>query len=217
LYAERAGRLTLAGLATLLLAIKPHLVLLFWMALLIDSVRRRRWLLLVAGAGAGTASILIALAANPDVLTQYWQTLTSDPPAQYRSPTLGMLLRLLFDEEAFRLQFIPPLAGLAWLGIYWRRHGRNWQWGKELPLVLLVSFLTAAYGAWPFDLVLLLVPVMAVAARQRRPGPALGIYAFLNGIALLQIIQGVEYLAFVWLTPALLLAYLACRPVPPAP
>jgi hypothetical protein len=214
LHAERARRFALAGQATLLLAIKPHLVLLFWVALLLHSLRERRWALLASGAAAGIAATLIAMATNPDVLGQYWQTLTTRPPAQYDSPTLGMALRLAFDREEFRLQFIPPVAGLVWLAFHWARHRRNWQWGEQLPLVILVSLLTAAYGAWAFDLVLLLVPAIAVAVAPRRPRLALALHVAINVIALVQIIQAVAYFWFVWMTPATLAAYLACRPRP---
>jgi hypothetical protein len=80
---------------------------------------------------------------------------------------------------------------------------------------LLVSMLTAAYGAWPFDLVLLLVPVVQAATQVQRHGRrgvmlAAGlIYVTLNGVAALQLAWQMEYLAFVWMTPALLFTYVA--------
>src|SRR5262249_6685293 len=89
LHAERNRRLLLAGPATLLLAIKPHLVLLFFVALLLDETRRRRMTLLATGAVTGLLAVGIALLFDPAVLREYWQTLTTRPPRQYDSPTLG--------------------------------------------------------------------------------------------------------------------------------
>src|SRR5262249_42925350 len=144
-----------------------HLAYVFWIALLLWTVRQRRWKVLGGGLLAGLAAVAVALACNPAVLGQYWRTFTSQPPAQYHSPTLGAALRLLLGEEQFRLQFLAMVPGLAWFVPYWRRHRTAWDWNERLPLLLLVSVVTAAYGAWPFDLVLLLVPVMQVAATVR--------------------------------------------------
>lgn len=214
----RQGRDALAGAATVLLAIKPHLAYLFWVALLLWMVERRRWRVFVGGMLAGLLAVGVASLCNPAVLGQYWQTLSSRPPAQYRSPTLGMALRLLLGEDRFRLQFLALVPGFLWLAFYWRHHRRNWDWSERLPMLLLVSLLTAAYGAWLFDLVLLLVPFLQVAAEIRGEGrrapwlPAAGVYLAFNIVAAWQLARGAEYFAFVWMTPVLLLAYLAFRP-----
>lgn len=216
LVAMRQGRDFLAGVALVLLAIKPHLSYLFWIALLLWSIRERRWALLAGGLLAGLTAVAVALACNTDVLGQYWQTFTSRPPAQYRSPTLGTALRLLLGEGSFRLQFLALIPGLIWLVPYWLRHCAFWNWSERLPMLLLVSMLTAAYGAWPFDLVLLLVPTVQAAA-VLRPGKrgavlfAVAAYLLIDAVAAVQLACEVEYFAFLWMTPALLLAYVALR------
>jgi hypothetical protein len=223
-----------AGAATVLLAVKPHLAYLFWIALLLwaafpaacgfaleapsaklqAAVGRRRLRVLLGGAMTGLVLTGIAMALDPGVLQQYWHTFTHQPPEQYRSPTLGTFLRLALGDGAFRWQFLPMLPGLAWLGFHWRRHRKAWDWNEQLPLLLLVGMLTAAYGAWPFDLVVLLLPVVDLAARlsrQSRPArwlAASAIHLAVNGLALVQVAHEVEYLAFVWMTPVLLGAYL---------
>jgi hypothetical protein len=213
----RRQRFALAGAACVLLAVKPHLVLLFWVALLLWAVRERRWSLLAGGAAAGLACTLVPLAFNPAVLGQYWETLTTRPPAQYRSPTLGTLLRLALDEDAFALQFLSVVPGLVWLAWHWRRRRDGWDWGSELPLLLLVSVVTAPYGAWPFDLVLLLPAVLAVAAglaRAESPGKriaGIAFFALVNAAAGWQIARGAEFLAFVWMAPVLLAGFLALQ------
>lgn len=214
LVAIKQGRDGWAGAATVLLAVKPHLAYLFWIVLLLWIVRQRRWAVLGGGVLTGGLALGVALLFNPHVLNQYWYTFTHQPPSQYRSPTLGMALRLFVGEEHFRLQFLPMLPGLAWLALYWRRQRQDWDWSERLPILLLMSMLTAPYGAWLFDLILLLVPVLQRAAAVRRDAwhAPLAVFAVLNGLVVVQLTFEVEYFYFLWMAPALLLAYLALRP-----
>jgi hypothetical protein len=211
------GRDFLAGSATVLLAIKPHLVYLFWLALLLWAVRERRWRVLLGGALTGLMLTGLVLALDASVVGQYHHTFTSSPPAQYRSPTLGTLLRLALGEGSFRWQFLAMLPGLLWFALHWRRCRQNWEWTEQMPLLLLVGVLTTAYGGWPFDLVVLLVPVIALAAELARTGSptrcgvAIAVYVAINWLGLVLLSRGVEYLGFIWMTPALLLAYVGLR------
>jgi hypothetical protein len=209
LHLERRGRYFLAGAAAALMAVKPHLTYLFWPALALWSLDRRRWPALAGAAAAGLGATLVALAFNPDVIGQFVRFFTSSPPAQYRSPTLGTLLRLALGEGDFRLQYLALLPGFAWFAWYWLRRRRAGDWGRDLPVLLFASLLTAAYGAWPYDLVLLLVPVVQVAAGA---GPsrrcALAAHGAVNGAAAVMVVFLVNFLWFLWMTPALLLAYL---------
>jgi hypothetical protein len=218
LQCERRGLHALAGAAAVLLAIKPHIVYLFWLALLLGAIERRRWSLLAGGIVTGLVATLIPLVCNPHVLGQYVSTMTTRPPDEYRSPTLGRVVRMAFGEDVFHLQFVALLPGLLWFAFYWPRQRRAWDWGERLPLLLLVSMLTAPYGAWPFDLVILLVPVMQVAARLHREGrrprrnAAVAFHLAVNGVALGLLVAGAEFFWFIWMTPALLAGYLAFLP-----
>lgn len=160
LECDRRGWHFAAGAATVLLAVKPHLAYLVWAAILCDALARRRFAVIAGGLAAGLACTLLPLAFNPQVLHQYADAMTNRPPAQWVSPTIGSVLRLTFGEHLFRLQFVPITVGLAWFTWHWRRAGTGWNWTEQLPLLLLVSFVTAPYGAWPFDMVLLLPAVL---------------------------------------------------------
>jgi hypothetical protein len=141
------------------------------------------------------------------------------PPAQWLSPTFGTVLRLVFGAEYFRLQFVPVALGLAWFAWHRWRNRRDWDWLEELPLVLLVSFATAPYGAWPFDMVLLLPAAFALGLRSRaaweaRPGWSPGSPRFtLAALAAINLACLAMNLArsgsflFLWVAPAVLLAY----------
>ena len=134
-------------------------------------------------------------------------------------PTLGSLLRLAFGEGMFGLQFIPVFAGLAWFGRYWSRYERRWEWSEQLPLLLLVSFLTAPYGAWPFDMVLLLPAAVWLVLRVRGPmrGPVMvGLLAVNVGCLVLNVLR-ISSFWFIWVAPAMLLLYtLGARQSSPA-
>lgn len=156
---ERRGYPALAGAATVLLAIKPHLAYLVWVAIFCEAGRTRRWRMLIGGALAGVVCSVFPLLFVPDVWNQFRDAMANRPPEQWRSPTLGTVLRMQFGEDLFKLQFVPVLVGLAWFATYYPRWARRWNWADQMPLLLLVSFVTAPYGAWPFDMVLLLPAV----------------------------------------------------------
>jgi hypothetical protein len=144
--------------------------------------------------------------------------MTNRTPEHWKSPTLGSLLREGLGEERFGLQFIPALIGLVWLAAYaWTNRLRDWDWLDRMPLIVLVSFATASYGAWPFDLVILLPAVIQVAAQLAKAGDARGIvlgivlFAAISGAALVMNRLQVMSDRFVWMAPSLLAAYVLFR------
>lgn len=204
LECERRGWQYLAGAATVLVAIKPHLAYLLWAGIAVDALARGRWRVLVGGAITGIVCAALPLLFNPQVWHQYADAMGNRPPAQWASPTLGTLLRITFGAEHFRLQFVPVTLGLAWFAWYrWHRRA-DWNWREQLPLVLLVSFTTTPYGAWPFDLVLLL-PAVFVLVRSSAPALA-GIVLINLGCLLMNLFQTGSFW-FVWVSPAVLLVY----------
>jgi len=222
LFLDRARLPWLAGACGVLMAVKPHLVYLFWIALAGWVMRRPlpdRAKVVAGGLAAGLLATLIPLACNSDVLAQYWAAMTHRTPEQWKSPTLGSLLREAFGEAEFRLQFVPTVLGLSWLAVEaWRQRATEWRWGDRMPLLLLVSFATASYGAWPFDLVILLPAVIHVAARLSMVGDrrsvfvAAGVYLAINGGALAMNLAHMTSDRFLWMAPSLLVAYVLVRP-----
>ncbi len=219
LLAERRGWPMLAGACGVLMAIKPHLVYLFWPTLAVWAVGQRDQLvgrsrIILGGLLAGLIATLIPLACNSDVLAQYYDAMTHRTPDQWKSPTLGSLLRELFGEEQFRLQFVPTVIGFVWLAIeLWRHPGREWVWLERMPMLLLVSFATASYGAWPFDLVILLPAVIAIGAQvtasgcRKRIVLAIAIFSAIAFGAMAMNAAHVTSDKFVWMAPALLAGY----------
>jgi hypothetical protein len=230
LECTRRGWPILAGAATLLIAIKPHLAYLLWVAILCDALAWRRFGMIIGGVLAGLVATLVPLTLNPDLLLQYADTLGNRPPSQWVTPTIGTVLRLLFGPEQFRLQVIPVVAGLLWFGRYWRKTEWCWEWTPQLPLLVLISFVTAPYGAWPFDMVLLLPAIIrlvveAVEGRQlatyeypdleasplpetrTRRWVILAALLAVNMACLLMNLFQTGSFAFIWVSPVVLLIY----------
>jgi len=211
---ERCGRPLLAGAATILIAIKPHLAYLLWLAIVVDAVFNRRCKIFVGSMGTGLLFAVIPLAFDPEVYSHYHAALRDHPPAQWVSLTLGTLLRMRFGNEHFWLQFIPLLLGLGWFVWQWYRDGRTWDWAEQTPLLLLVSFVTSPYGAWHFDLVLLIVPVLQLVARlagsKLNPTTivAITLYLVANAAMLLLNLLEVWSFWFAWFAPLVLGYYL---------
>jgi hypothetical protein len=211
LECERRGWDFAAGSATVLLAVKPHLAYLIWAAIGLDAIARGQWRIVLGGVVAGLACSVIPLAFNANVWQQYADAMTNRPPSQWLSPTLGSLLRLAFGEHLFRLQFVPVAAGLVWFAWHWRTT-RVWVWREQLPLLLLVSFVTAPYGAWPFDMVLLLPAATALFVSWdrghlgRAVGIPVGLVAVNLGCLALNLLKFHSFW-FLWVSPAVLLLY----------
>jgi hypothetical protein len=207
----------LAGAFAFLVAIKPQLLYLFWIAFLLWALDGRRWSVLLGSALMGLAMTAMAMVVNPPVVNQFFYAWFNHRPLVYQTPTLGAALRLLFGIERFWLQFVPPLLGVIWFLFYWRKHRRTWQWAEQMPLLLLVSLITTAYG-WVFDQVVVLLAVVQVSVwlfHERRrliTGVTITIYLALNGLGLLaRILAVTSEFWFVWMAPALLVIYLAVR------
>src|SRR5713226_8714373 len=128
LHFERKGRLFLAGAACVLIAIKPHLLFLFWIALALWAIEGRRWRVLIGDIVTGVVATAIPIFFNLEVCQQYWFALTHHPPEEWVSLTIGSILRLLFGAELIWLQLVPAVPALIWFGWYWRKHHAYWDW-----------------------------------------------------------------------------------------
>jgi Glycosyltransferase family 87 len=224
---ERRGWPILAGAVCALMAVKPHLMYLFWPALagwVVVRLKWNRWGIIVGGIFAGLALSAAPLAFNRDVFSHYFEALTQRPPDNWRTPTLGTLLRMIFGEEHFRLQFIPPIFGFGWfLYDVWSKRHRTWVWGDRLPMLLMVSFITTPYGAWPYDLVLLYPAIVSVIIRldrernRRKIAFAVAVLVVLQSAALYINLNDIGSEWIVWFAPTLLIATMILQRPPAAP
>lgn len=214
LAARRANRPVLAGALVALTALKPHLFSLFAVGLMIDAVRSpvgRR--VVLGGALALGAAALVSTLANPDVWGQYAAAATGARSEFYPglrdwfSPTVQAWVRHALPGEPFWVQFVPVALAVPAFAVYWWRRGGPDRWPAALPWVLPAGLLVAPYGSWPSDLVMFLVPLVALAVRyapgELPPRGALLLFAAANVAVLLSTVGQVALRSYVWVAPVL--------------
>jgi hypothetical protein len=223
LYFARNNRPFAAGACAALTAVKPHLLALFAVWLLLDATRSsfaRR--ILLGGIVVGGLACIAPTVTNPEVWSQYWEATHAPSSADHhhisdwKPPLVGWWLRQAVPGQPFAVQWLP-LAAILLPFIAWQLLSKKQVSERldSLPWIVGVSLVAAPYGAWSFDLVLLLVPVLATAARLAEAGNrhavALGLVCLVtvNAVSLVMMINRVPSEWYVWLAPCVLLSIAA--------
>jgi hypothetical protein len=213
-YFTERGRDFLAGSCLLLAAIKPHLLIVFWSALLLWVLRSRRWGQMWGGALALILAACVPLLWNPQVVGQYLAIVTGHPPVFWATSTVGALLMFGLGSARGWILFIPALVGIIWVSFHVTRHRDSWGWRDRLPLILLVSVLTTPFG-WYWDLVILVPALMQVTAwlvaRRSLVLTIFPIYLVINLGAYVMNLFAADALFYFWMAPALLVLFLVAR------
>jgi len=205
-----------AGAFLSLTAVKPQLVALVWVAVMLGVIGERRWRMLagivVSFSGMSIATWLL----HPDAFAQYAHLMTSSRPTYaFESPNVATVLRLALGGSSDWPQYLPTALGAAFVALMWWRRREDWNWTKEFGWLVLLSCLATSYGGWPFDLVVLVIPIVAEAARLARVGSTLAMTAatagFLSitGGALALHAAHVPQALFIWMTPSVAIGLLA--------
>jgi len=145
----------LAGVSLLLMAIKPHLFLVFWMLLLIDCIYHRRFFILAGGTCALAAGTAFSMYLDVHIWQHYFAMLRASALDTEFFPTISMLFRLLIDSRAGWLLFVPSALAVGWGLVYYARHRHSWDWRIHGMLLMLVSVLVSPYGWFSDEIVLL--------------------------------------------------------------
>jgi hypothetical protein len=226
--AARSKRDVAAGLFFSLTALKPQLLAPLGLAVVLWAVFERRWRIVAAAMAAVAVASAIAMFTNPLVFTQYSDTMRTNPPSlAFESPNVATILRMAIDPGRTWPQYIPTVLAGVFVGVQWYRKRHDWDWLRELPALLILSCLATAYGGWTFDLLVLLVPIVAAAAvLVQSRGRAVVItaaaaFALISGAAFFLNWANVPEAAFIWVTPVvgLAIAFLGpfSRPAPAPP
>jgi hypothetical protein len=203
-----------AGFFSVLLTIKPQTMFLFWVAAFLWVLHKKKWNFLWGFLSGLLILALVPMVFFPAVYSSYWglgQTHVLNPG----TPTLGSILRLSFGEQPLFLQFIPSLLGIIWGIGYWITYRKRWDWPKELPLLILVSLLTASYG-WIYDQVLLVFVLMQCAialyghGRDSRKTLLILGYFFFNLAAMSQNLLGFKDIYYTWMMGGWIILYFLC-------
>ena len=203
----RPTRPCLAGCLGALTAVKPHLFGLFAVALVIDAIRCREGRKVVlAGAIALLGLSGLAIATTPAVFADYWAALTAPSEvgrgmAAYPAPVLGVMLRESLPGRPGLMAFLPLGVAVVVLANLGRLLPQADRWGNVVAFLVVASLVVAPYGAWWYDMVLLLPLVLLVAVRvNESPSPFL-IRAALAAFVLLDVLILVLYNGRDRLTP----------------
>ncbi len=147
----------LAGAFLSLTFVKPHVVLLVLIAIALWTIKTRRWAVTLSLGLSLVAASGFALLFNPQVFIQYLAFVRHFAGETTPYPNIGGLIYVLTGWRD--LAFLPQIAGLAWLGFYWRKNRNQWDWKSHGMVVLLVS-VACSYYSFPFDQICVLPALM---------------------------------------------------------
>jgi len=183
-----------AGAALILPFAKPHLLVLFWVVVLLWVVARNKRNTALGFAIALAIVTATPWALHPTIFYDYRQMLHRASIGSEFIPALSGVLRLLFFRRWFWAQFIPMMLGLLWGLWFYFRNRSHWDWRRHgLPL-MVVSVLTTPYSWLPDEVVLLpavlwaAVCILGLEKQQEMTlwtRLAIAIFAALDGLLLL--------------------------------
>ncbi len=202
-----------AGLAASVLTIKPHLFFLFFLVLLLISIRKRDFRSIFGAAFGVALALAIPLAYDHQLLSEYLIRRKLTGIAGSFIPTMSFLLRIAVQRDAFWIQFLPLGIATLWAFWYFFRHKDDWDWNREGLLLLVISMWVAPYSTFLDELILLPAVVAAICFTGKEGNVRRGVlpsFFVLNGIAFALLFTQVPVMsgAYVWSTTAWLGWYL---------
>lgn len=208
LYLHRTWPL-LAGVVLLPCTLKPHLFVPVAVVLVLWTIHKRTYRVLLGFLLAMAASSAVMWRMDPQIWTQYLQMVKSQSVMSAVSPTLSAMLRVLISPHSAWLQFVPEMAACVWAIWYFRRWRAEWDWMDHGLLVMLVAVLCTPYGYFTDESVLL-PAVLAGLYWARSTGRSLLPLFVVGGIGLLEMSQKVKLTSpyYLWSAPAWLAWYL---------
>jgi hypothetical protein len=197
-----------AGASLLLMAIKPHLFLIFWALVLVDCIYRRNFALLAGGASALVSASVLPMSFDVHVWQHYLSMLQSTTLQRGFFPTASMLFRILINPASVWLLFVPSAFAILWGLWYYFRRRQVWDWRVHGMLLMLVTVLVSPYGFFSDEVVLLPSIAFALSLPQKRKYSE-WILLSINTIALLIVLvkhAALSSHAYIW-TPITWLAW----------
>lgn len=200
LFLLRRRSYVLAGACLLILGLKPHLLYLVLLAVVLWSIKGRKWSLAISAILIYASATIGPILYNHNVLSYFHGTVHA---AMDTSCGVGGVLRSIFGIQHGWLQFLPTVIGTGWFALYWIRNRREWTWEEHLPLVLLVSISTSPYF-WAHDFILAIPALIALAVAISRVGTDWMIASAFYLLAQVTML-GVGRISMAWMATASLL------------
>lgn len=198
----RSKRYFASGLALVLISIKPHLFLPFFVAVVawlfgLEAAARRRFVLGVV-TGMGLLVCLTTALASESLL--WWiDGLRSPvsgygvvPVAQWKKATLASALRSLLNERIGHAPLWPlwlfPCLGTIGASLFFFRSRRKLDWSVTAPALVCIGFLCASYG-WLFDQSLLIVCQFFILCRAYASESQVNRLVGIGGLLIIQLVM----------------------------
>ena len=157
-----------AGASLLLMAIKPHLFLVFWAVLLIDELYHRRFRMFAGFATALAVASILPKAFDLRIWTHYVATLRSAALTHAQFPTISMFFRMQVNPNAVWLLLVPSFIAVLWALWYYASRRNIWDWKTNGMLIMLVTVLVSPYGFFTDQVVLLPSIAFALLVPEKR-------------------------------------------------
>ena len=111
---------------------------------------RRAYRILAGAITSLSVCLAIALYFDHSALSHYARMLRTHAIGKEFIPTVGVLLRMAIDRNAFWLQFLPAIVACVLAVWFVWLHRNDWDWVRHGSILILVSALAAPY-AWFTD------------------------------------------------------------------
>lgn len=185
LYGWGRSRPGYAGLALVLLLVKPHLVYFTLPLVLLKGWREGKWQLWAAFIGGATLLILLVFFLRPTFLSEYHQNMGGGNLLGWETPTLGGVIHFATGWAWAKIGLVVILpAGILLIS----PHLPTIRMTHLVIVTLFVSLITTPFG-WSYDFVLLLLPLLltfALLVNNRPKSEALIfglLFSLINGLA----------------------------------
>jgi len=210
LYFEDAGKHGWAGVFLFPVTFKPHVVFLFYAALMLWSIRPRNLRPVLSLCSVIGVASAIAVMLDRSIFSHYFELLSVAGVVRELTPTIGGALRLWLGA-GYLAQALPAVLALVWLVLYWSVNRVSWTWKEQTPLMLAVSVATSPYG-WLFDQVVVLPCVfqsLGWSGRSVRPVQVCiaCLYVAVNVAILALIVTHHTTFWYAWVAPAWLFLF----------
>ncbi len=211
LWALKKKRMFLAGIFTILISIKPHLLFLFWVFLVLWILKERYWKVLAGALLSLACASILVISVNPRIFLDYMTSMLSKSgPQIWSTPTWGVAFLMVFPNASTWIRYLPSAIGML-VSIYlWYSWKCIMDWQQRLPIILLLSVTTCAF-TWTFDWVVLLpVVILFLCWFEKQPSRYWWLVAGVLAMQpLLVISQATTHTNFysIWLPPALWFLY----------
>lgn len=143
----------IAGILLVVTTIKPHLLTLTYLYLILILLNSKNYRFLSAFMLTFILSCIIPSILNSNI---YHFFLQSNPiPMQWKNPTIGVWLLLIFGQEHIWLRFLPLVVGVLSLILWFVLTKQKYLSKNILYITLPVSLMISPY-LWTYDFILLL-------------------------------------------------------------